>query len=51
MTQGGVMNPAGILINDSSTHTLYLNGEEKYTPMLLDEHLFKIEDDSDQISA
>jgi nicotinamide/nicotinate riboside kinase len=38
-------------LNDSSTHTLYLNGEEKYTPMLLDEHLFKIEGDSGQISA
>lgn len=38
-------------LNDSSTNTLYINGDEQFSPLLLDEHLYKVEDDSEQISA
>jgi uridine kinase len=38
-------------LNDSSTNTLYINGDEQFSPLLLDEHLFKIQDNAEQISA
>ena len=38
-------------LNDSSTNTLYINGDEEFSPLLLDEHLFKIEENPEQKSA
>ena len=38
-------------LNDSSTNTLYINGDEDFSPLLLDEHLFKIEENPEQKSA